>query len=177
MQTRKEYVIQFVGLSIGTHLFDYTITDKFFENLDYSEIKQGNLQIKLALLKQSNMMVLQFEIKGKVKAICDRCTEQFDLPIEGSYKLIVKVGGNDTGNENDDIITIAANEHELDLSQCLYEYITLSVPIKRIHPDNSKGQTTCNKKILKELNDYLIENEEKHPSDPRWDELRKIKLN
>ena len=177
MQTRKEYIIQFVGLSVGTHLFEFDINDKFFESLDYSEIKQGNIQVKLSLLKQSNMMVLQFEIGGTIKTNCDRCTVKFDLPINGNYKLIVKVGGSDTGNEDDDIITIAANEHELDLSQYLYEYITLSLPIKRVHPDNSKGGTTCDKKMLKELKNFLIENEEKSASDPRWDELRKIKLN
>lgn len=177
MQTRKEYIIQFVGLSVGTHLFEFDINDKFFESLDYSEIKQGNIQVKLSLLKQSNMMVLQFEISGTIKTNCDRCTVQFDLPISGNYKLIVKVGGSDTGNEDDDIITIAANEHQLDLSQYLYEYITLSLPIKRVHPDNSKGVTTCDKKMLKELKNFLIENEEKSASDPRWDELRKIQLN
>ena len=177
MQARKEYIIQFVGLSIGEHEYEFIVSDKFFESLDYSEIKQGNIQVKLKLLKQSNMMVLHFEISGTVKVNCDRCTAKFDLPIQGNYKLIVKIGGNDTGNEDDDIITIAANEHELDLSQYLYEYITISLPIKRVHPDNAKGKTTCDKKMLKELNDYLIENEEKQPSDPRWDELRKIKLN
>jgi uncharacterized metal-binding protein YceD (DUF177 family) len=177
MQTRKEYIIQFVGLSVGTHLFEFDINDKFFESLDYSEIKQGNIQVKLSLLKQSNMMVLQFEISGTVKTSCDRCTVQFDLPVNANYKLIVKIGGSDTGNEDDDIVTIAANEHELDLSQHLYEYITLSLPIKRVHPDNLKGETTCDKKMLKELNNYLTENEEKSPSDPRWEELRKIKLN
>jgi uncharacterized protein len=176
MQTRKEYIIQFVGLSMGTHSFEYSISNKFFEDLDYSEIKQGNIQAKLELLKQSNMMILQFEISGTIKLNCDRCTEEFDLPISGNYKLIVKVGGSDTGNEDDDIITVAANEHELDLSQYLYEYIILSVPIKRVHPDDAKGNPTCDKKMLKKLNQFLVE-DDKDLLDPRWEELKKIKLN
>ena len=177
MQTRKEYVIQFVGLSAGEHLYDFKVSDKFFEDLDYSEIKQGNINVHLNLLKQSTMMVLHFEISGTVKMDCDRCTEEFDLPIEGNYKLIVKVGGHESGDENDDIITIAANEHELDLSQYLYEYITLSLPIKRVHPNDAKGKITCNKKVLKKLEDFLIEEEKKEDTDPRWNDLKNIKLN
>ena len=178
MRSPKEYIIQFVGLSVGEHLYDFNIGDKFFESLDYSEIKQGNVNVKLTLLKQSSMMILHFEISGTVNVNCDRCTAEYDLPIAGNYKLIVKVGGSDTGNEDDDIITVASNEHELDLSQYLYEYIALSLPIKRVHLDNEKGETTCDKNMLKKLKDFLIEEEKKEDSsDPRWDDLKNISLN
>lgn len=180
MQNRKEYSIQFVGLSIGGHLYEYTIDDKFFEDLDYSEIKKSNIGLKVNLLKQSTMMILQFEISGTIKTECDRCMEEFDLPIGGNYKLIVKIGGSDTGDEeDDDIITIPANEYELDLSQYIYEYIMLSIPIKRIHPDDLQGHTTCNKEMLKKLNTFLIEEEkeEEKTTDPRWDGLKDIMLN
>ncbi len=177
MQARKEYIIQFAGLSIGEHLYEFNIRNKFFENLDYSEIKQGNINVKLTLLKQSSIMILQFEINGTTKVNCDRCTAEYNFPIQGNFKLIVKVGGHDSGNQDDDIITIAANEHELDLSQYLYEYITLSLPIKRVHPDNDEGEPTCDKEILKKLKDFLIEEEKKDDSDPRWDDLKNISLN
>ena len=61
MRTPKEYIIQFVGLSVGEHLYDFHISDKFFESLDYSEIKQGDIIVKLTLLKQSSMMILHWE--------------------------------------------------------------------------------------------------------------------
>jgi len=176
MPNRKDYIIQFVGLSIGQHEFDFDIDDKFFEGLDYSEIKQGNIHIDLTLIKQSTMMVLHFDINGTVKMDCDRCTAPLSLPINGNYKLIVKVGGHESGDEDDDIITVAANEHQLDLTQYIYEYIALSLPIKRVHPDNEKGESTCDKKMLKKLEKFLIE-EEKEKTDPRWNELKNIKLN
>lgn len=177
MQTRKEYTIQFVSLSLGEHKFEFTVTDKFFENLDYSEIKQGNIQVNVNLLKQSQMMVLQFEISGTVKMVCDLCATDFDLPIEGSYKLIVKVGGNDNTNEDDDIITIGTNEHQLELSQFIYEYIALSLPIKRTHPLDKKGKPTCNKEMLKKVQQFLTKEEKNESPDPRWNDLKKIKLN
>ncbi len=177
MQNRKEYIIQFVGLSVGEHKYDFSIADEFFDNLDFSEIKQGNINIHLNLLKQSTMMIFNFEVNGTVKMDCDRCTTEFDLPINGEYKLIVKVGGHESGNEDDDIITIATNEHELDLSQYIYEYITLSLPIKRAHPEDETGKNTCDKEMLNKLEDFLTEEEKTEDSDPRWNDLKNIKLN
>lgn len=173
MSTSKEYVIQFAGLRPGEHLFELKVNDKFFENLDYSEIKQGNIVVKLNLLKQSSMMVLNFNISGTVKANCDLCAAEFDMPISGNYKLTVKVGGAVDGDKDDDIITVAANEHKIDLTQYLYEYITLSLPIKREHAD----EATCDKEILKRLDEFLIDEEKDEKTDPRWDVLKNIKLN
>jgi uncharacterized metal-binding protein YceD (DUF177 family) len=180
MAGRRDYIIQFAGLSLGKHEYEFKVGDKFFEDLDYSEIKRGDITIKLDLLKQSQMLVLEFNISGTVKAECDLCTGEFDLPIEGQYRLIVKVGGHETGDEDDDIITIAANEHELDLSQYLYEYITLSLPIKRVHPPEAKGKSGCDKEVLKKLENFLVEEdkkEEEQKPDSRWDGLKNIKLN
>jgi uncharacterized protein len=173
MSASKEYIIQFAGLSPGEHLFELNVNDKFFENLDYSEIKQGNILVKLTLLKQSTMMILNFDISGTVNVSCDRCASEFDMPITGNYKLTVKVGGSDVGDEDDDIISIAANEHKLDLTQYLYEYIALSLPIKHEHADESM----CDKKTLKKLDEFIVDEEKEEPIDPRWDGLKNIKLN
>ncbi len=177
MHNRKEYTIQFVGLSVGEYKYQYNIIDKFFDDFDFSEIKQGNINIDLSLLKQSTMMVLNFKISGTVNMNCDRCTAEFNLPISGDYKLIVKVGGAETGDEDDDIITIATNEHELDLTQYIYEYITLSLPIKRVHLDDKNGESTCDKEMLNKLEHFLTEEEKEEESDPRWNDLKNIKLN
>lgn len=179
MQTRKEYIIQFVGLGLGLHEYKFEVKDSFFLDYEFSEIKRADILVNLNLLKQSQMMVLEFEISGTVKTECDLCTGEFDLPITGNYKLIVKVGGTDTGNEDDDIITIAANEHELDVAQYIYEYITLSFPIKRVHPLDKKGKSTCDKETLAKLEKFLLEEEKKEEeqTDPRWAGLKNIKLN
>jgi uncharacterized protein len=177
MKAGKDYVIQFAALSMGEHEYQFEIDDKFFENLDYSEIKKGNIQVNLTLMKQSTMMIIESEISGTVNIDCDVCTAELDLPIHGNYKLIVKVGGHETGDEDDDIITLPANEHQLDMRQYFYEYITLSVPIRRVHPDDEDGNSTCDKTTLKKLKTFLTDREPQDPTDPRWNDLKNIKLN
>ena len=177
MPNRKEYSIQFLGLSLGEHPFEFKVNDKFFEHLDYSEIKQGDITVNIALLRQSQMMILQFQISGTVKMICDICATEFDMPITGTNKLIVKLGGPDETTDDDDIITINTNEHQLDLTQYIYEYITLSLPIKREHPLDKKGKPGCDKEMLKKVKKFLIKEEKKDTTDPRWEGLKNIKLN
>jgi uncharacterized protein len=64
------------------------------------------------------------------------------------------------------------DEHELDMKQYFYEYILLALPIKRVHPDDKNGNSTCDPEMLKKLKEHIISEEVE--SDPRWDELKKL---
>jgi len=175
MSTSKEHIIQFASLAVGEHQFELDINSRFFENFAYSEIKQGSVKVKINLLKRPDMMVLDFEIGGTVRANCDRCASEFDLPMSGNHRLIIKIGNiNVDEGVDDDIIAVSAIENKLDLSKFLYEYITLSLPIKREHPTIAD----CDNEVLDKLDDFLIEDDDsKKTVDPRWDDLMKIKLN
>lgn len=173
MLNSKKYSIQFAGLSLGEHQYELTVDDEFFEETDFPEIKQGNITVDLTLLKRSNMMVLDFVLKGFVKTTCDRCADEFDLPVSGEYKLIVKVGAGDVGNDDDDIIEVSATESKLDLSTYLYEYVMLALPAKREH----ENPEDCDKEVISKLNNIIVEEEKEEETDPRWEELKKIKLN
>ncbi len=171
MNYLKNFIVPFSGLKVGNHTFTFEINDKFFEHFEYSEIKKGDLHVDCLLDKQVRMLVFYFDIKGTVRVPCDRCAEEFDLPIEGSQKLIVKFGAGHA-EESEDILVITENEHELDVSQFLYEYIHLLLPIKKVHGSDENGNSLCNPDALR----YIRETEE-HPVDPRWEVLKKLKDN
>jgi uncharacterized metal-binding protein YceD (DUF177 family) len=175
MGNSKEFIIPFVGLPLGKHSYHYDIDDSFFEKVNYSELQKGSVKVDLLLTKQSAMMILDFTISGNIHVPCDRCNEEFDLPIKGNYQLIIKIGGN-SSNDDDDIMYISNNESEINITQHVYEYIVLSVPIKKVHPDNAKGKSTCNKKVIKNLEKYSVKNDSKSV-DPRWEKLINLKLN
>ena len=62
--------------------------------------------------------------------------------------------------------------HELDLQQHLYEFIHLALPIKRVHPGDKNGKSTCDPVMLKKLEELIVEEEKEER--PRWDELKKL---
>jgi uncharacterized protein len=95
----------------------------------------------------------------------------FFYPVRCENRLLVKFG-KEIDDEDPEIISLSADEHELDLQQLLYEYIYLALPIKRVHPDDADGNSTCDPAMLKKLNELIVEEETEN--DPRWDELRKL---
>jgi uncharacterized protein len=167
----KHFIIPFSGLKVGNHPFTFEIEDMFFEHFEYSEIKKGLVHVDCLLEKQTRMMVLYFDLKGKVRVPCDRCGEEFDLPVEGSQKLIVKFGAGHQ-EEAEDILVITEKENELDISQFLYEYVHLLLPIKKAHGTDENGNSLCDPEVIR----YIREADE-HQADPRWEVLRKLKDN
>jgi uncharacterized protein len=165
------YTIGLSGLKEGHHKFNFEIGNKFFESVEESEIKEGSLSADIELEKRSSHMDLLIRISGKVKVCCDRCLEMFYYPVECENRLLVKFGKK-IDDEDPDIVSLTADDHELDLQQHLYEYIYLALPIKRVHPDDADGTSTCDPAMLKKLDELIVEEENEY--DPRWDELRKL---
>jgi uncharacterized metal-binding protein YceD (DUF177 family) len=166
----KEYILSFVDLKIGEHSFDFHVDSAFFENFPESEITRADVNIALVLDKQEGMLTLYFDIEGDVEVTCDRCLDEFLFPIKTKEKLIVKFG-KDYEELSDDLIVLSSNTHSIDLQQHIYEYIMLTLPIQRIHPDLPDGTSGCNKTMLERLN--TIKTDDK--ADPRWDALRNLK--
>lgn len=114
-------------------------------------------------------MSFLFHFNGSVKLMCDRCLEDYDQPVEGNFRLIVKYG-EEFQEISDEIIEIPFTEHRIDLSQYIYEYIQLMLPMKHVHPDDELGNSTCKSEMLEKLNELS-----KPATDPRWDALLKLK--
>lgn len=168
------YSIPLAGLREGRYTYDFKIGDDFFEEFESSEIHHGNLIADVVLEKRSSHMELTVTINGVAEVVCDRCLELFNHSVSCTNKLFVKLGSG--WNEDDpEMITIPADEHEIDLSQFFYEYIHLALPIKRVHPDDRNGNSTCNPEMIRKLSDHLVSGDEKR--DPRWDDLKKIAEN
>ena len=169
------YTIPVNGLKNGYHTVEFNIDDEFFDNFEESEVKKGNLTVFIESEKNTSFMDMAITIKGYVEVLCDRCLEPFNQTIYCENDLLLKFG--DKGKDDDpDIVTISKEESDFDLSQIFYEYIILALPIKRVHPDDAEGNSTCDPEMLKKLSEHLSYNED-NIDDPRWDALKKLKNN
>jgi uncharacterized protein len=172
VKSNRQFVIPFKGLKTGKHDFVFDIDDKFFDDFEQSEVTRGNMHVEVILDKKINMLELNFMLQGYVVVTCDRCLDDLELPV--NYKTALYVNfGDVTEEQTDEIIVLSRNEFELDIAQYLYEYVHLALPYKRIHPDNVKGQSTCNKEMLKKIEEHLIRDND-DDSDPRWDDLKSL---
>ena len=155
VKSNRQFVIPFKGLKTGKHGFVFNINDKFFDDFEGSEITKAKVYVNIDLIKVVNMIELEFRLKGSVIVTCDRCLDEFEMPVEYDTKLYVKFG-DITEEQTDEVVILSYAEGELDITQYIYEYIHLSLPYKRVHPNDEKGRSTCNKDMLKRLNEYAI---------------------
>ena len=168
----KDFTIHFVGLSIGNHHFDFEVSDRFFEQFEYSQLQHGSVHVFVNLEKQERIMVFDFSFDGQVEVICDRCGEEFMFPLLGKEHLIVKFGV-EYKEESEEMIIIPSTEYKIDLSSFIYEYLHLMLPVRIVHPDGDGGKTSCNAEALRRLEALAP----KKTIDSRWEALGKITTN
>ncbi len=147
MDILKKYSIPYKGLGIGSHQFEFEVDDRFFQAFEASEIRRGHARVEIDLDKQSRLMALNFKIEGQVEVPCDRCLEEFPLPV--SYEGTLQVRFSETEQESDgEIMWISPNEPQLELAQYIYESINLSLPYQRVHPEDGQGRSLCDPDML-----------------------------
>jgi uncharacterized metal-binding protein YceD (DUF177 family) len=170
---KKANVIQFGGLAIGTHVFELEVNDEFFEELEFSEIRKANVKAEIEMVKQNNVITLNFHLKGTVDVTCDRCAKEVGLPIDITDNVVVKHGN--VEESTDEIVVLPHGETEIDVTHYLYEFIMLAIPPKRI-PCEEDETVECDYDALDKLDNIALEEEKTEPN-PLWDELKKLKFN
>lgn len=165
----KAFSIPFSSLKDGSHEFAFNVTDSFFEAFPFSEIKKGNVKIDVTMVKSFHIMTLNIKMKGEVEQVCDRCGNDYRQPIEGERILVVHLNA-DSFEDEDDLISLPESVHALDLSQYLYEYISLLVPSRRVCGGNPEGSNECDPEVIKKLEELRAgsdSDEEQKSTDPR----------
>ncbi|MDD3989059.1 MAG: DUF177 domain-containing protein [Bacteroidales bacterium] len=142
----REYVIMVKGLSNGRHNLSFRVDKELFAGFGNTQILDASIVAELSLLKAAELIEIECNITGNLVTECDRCLEELTLPVETNAKLIVKFDRRESGIESDEIIVLDPAESELDISQFLYDYICLSLPIKRVHKDGN-----CNPDMISRL--------------------------
>jgi len=165
------YTIPLSGLKEGHHTIDFEIDKEFFEQFEESEVKEGCLIANIEMDKRSSHLDMLIRVAGSVRISCDRCLEMFSQPVSSENRLLIKFGKS-IEDIDPDILSVPIDEHELDLQQQIYEFIMLALPIKRVHPADMEGESTCNPVMLKKLEELIVYEEKEN--DPRWDELKKL---
>jgi uncharacterized metal-binding protein YceD (DUF177 family) len=165
-----EFIIPFIGLKTGEHVFNYEIGTSFLNNFDNSEIKGIELTVEVKMVKNNNLLEFNFQLNGNVKVECDLCLDEVSLPIDYHSYLIAK--RENVEDDEDDIVYLKPDESEIDISRFIYENIVFALPLKRVHPDK-RGKNKCNPEMLKKLKSLLVDNVEE-TQDPRWNDLKNL---
>ncbi|TCC97924.1 YceD family protein [Pedobacter hiemivivus] len=177
MKPLKQFSIPFTGLKIGKHQFDFEVDNSFFDAFEYSLVKKGNLKAEVELDKQETMLLLQIRIKGTIVLDCDKCLAEFEAPIDVQERQIVKFAEDELESDDLEIIVLSKKESELDISDLIYQFITVSVPYIKVCEENGEGQK-CDQEMIAKLESFAVgsqEEKQQQSGDPRWAALKKLK--
>ncbi len=170
-----EFLIPLNGLIEGKTQFSWLAYKKFFEDFENSEILDARLEIEAIVEKSGSYICVDCQVDGYLVLECDRCLEQLTMPIEVDIRLSVKYGieeltedtddSEDAEDEEREIIFLEQDIAELDMRQIIYDYVCLSLPIQRVHPEGE-----CNPEVLKHLMGFgkeeISEEPEEEESNP-----------
>lgn len=144
----ENLIIPLNGLRAGNKVFSWRIRKEFFVGFGNSDILGADLSVEALVEKAGSGLRVDCKIEGSVTVACDRCLEDIDIPVKALVKLKVRFGGDEQCSicqeDEREVIYLPADEAEMDLSQIVYDYSILSVPMQRSHT-----QGGCNPEVLK----------------------------
>lgn len=177
------------SLPVGSHDFDYHLDKEFFQNMENSDIRDGNIDVHTTVVNKDQYYDLTFNIKGELTLLCDRCLDEMQLPVETQYHIIVKYGP-DFNDDSDDLLEIPESDNFLNVAYMIYDTIVLEIPIKHVHPlgkcnramssllrkHRAPGSLDDDAELQEELldDDLLEESDSTASTDPRWDALKNL---
>jgi Predicted metal-binding, possibly nucleic acid-binding protein len=121
----QPFVVQLTSLAPGTNHFAWHAGAEFFETFGNVEILDADLEVTARVVSHGLTAEVSCDIAGTVTVACDRCLEDLVLPVKTSFEE-----------------SYTPESDELDLGQDVYDYVCISLPLQRVHPDGECNQET-----------------------------------
>lgn len=128
------------------------------------DILGGEVTIFVEGLRTGDDFQLAFIVEGEVKTICDRCNTPFLLEVSNEFPLSVRLVNAESSQDNDEEFLVSRNEPILALDELLFEFVVLSMPMRKVHPE---GECVAEAEEF-----FLSQTQEKE--DPRWSVLKQL---
>jgi len=146
MSEQSRYIIDLSRLPLGTHDFDIELDDRFFGELEKSEILRGKVSAHATLKLREEDYTLKIAVHGTVFVVCDRCLDPMPIDIDDEQTI-------ESIEEEDEEYT--GNSKSLNLQWLVYEIVSINIPIVHSH---QAGE--CNKQMELLLHDHLCDGPE-----------------
>lgn len=185
------YNVDLKKFTPGVHEIEYALENKFFLDIDGPEVQKGKVKVHCTVKSANFVYDMKFRLEGVVIVPCDRCLDDMEIPVETENRLVVKFG-KEYAEESDEIVIIPESEGAINLAWFLYEFVSLAIPMKHIHPPgkcNKAMSSKLKKHTAKSMDDGEDDTEEEelssdlsmdenndtmNDSDPRWDALKDL---
>ena len=175
---RSKFQIDLLDAQLEGKEFDFLFDDAAFQEID-GLVTKGNILAHVVCTRASQTgFLFCVRCEGTVCVPCDRCLADVELRIDTTDELTVRLG--DIYEDDGDVVTVPETEGLLDISLPIYEFVVLSMPIRRIHEpgkcDNAMMEVFDDHQAVRSGREGEEDTDSVHPTDSRWDALKQIKL-
>ena len=143
-----KFIIPLNGLAAGENEFSWHVGKEFFDSFENAEILDAHLVADVTVEKSGRYIGVDCYVEGTVTVECDRCLDDLDMPVDVEVRLSVKYGDEESSEEPQpgerEVVFIPETQAELDMSQIVYDYVCLSLPMQRVHDEGM-----CNPQAMK----------------------------
>ncbi len=129
-------------------------------------------EAEMFITPQDQGFLITGSFSGSLVLPCDRCVEEFELPVEGEFDSFEEPGASAAPLEDESRLRVVKGAAELDVAGYLWEHFLLALPDRPLCSDDCKG--LCPKcGINKNQGSCACAQES---GDPRLAVLRNLKL-
>ena len=133
------FVISLRGLSCEELRFDFEIPSTFMSRYSDSLVQACSGELHVLLHKSDTLLDISMLIDCVVDLKCDRTLRSFSERLQIKKQLWAKYSDH-LPSSNKELIILPHSCETLCLDQDVYDYISLSIPIRRLHPDYRKEE-------------------------------------
>jgi len=124
---------------------------EFFQAFENEDILGADVDVVCKAAKRGQDIILDLSMNGTLTVSCDRCLEKLELPVSENAALLATSDNSDVDEINGrEIIYKDPTLKSIDLSQVVYDYILLSLPMQKVHPDGQCNPATVHYLDVKE---------------------------
>jgi len=167
-KTNEGIKIRISGLSNGVHEHHIS-TEPSVIGLEQSFSSTVEIDVKIDKTARQIYLITKVSTSGRFQ--CDRCLEEFNQPVTGSYAICYVYNEADARiSPDEEFVTIAHDAVDIELTESIREAILLSVPLKLLCKDTCSG--LCPQCGINKNHEKCTCNQE--TNDPRWQGLQDL---
>ncbi len=123
----KAFIIHLNDWAEGERRLRFHADLEFFQQFDNTEILDADVNVEARVVKKGREKVeADLHLSGTLSVPCTRCLEPIEVHVEESPSEVFTPG----------------EDPDWDLSQAVYDYVCLSLPLQRVHPEGGCNPDT-----------------------------------
>lgn len=161
-------IIKITNYPVGIHALRF---EKSVEELQLGTPFVDNMVLDCKLDKSHHQIVIGCNLTISAELNCDRCDDKYQKEFKSDFTLLFLFDKSKIVDEDTNVKYLSSNADKIDLTEDVFDYANLSLPLKKLCSEDCKGLCPiCGKNLNHDKCSCSEEN-----INPVWEPILKLK--